>query len=1118
LVVTCLDCGSENADSAKFCSECAAPLAVLGGERWERRVVSVVFADLVGFTAKSDQLDVEDVQGFLGRYHELLRHELERHGGTVEKFIGDAVMALFGAPVAHEDDPERAVRSALAIQDSVGEMRESDGVDLRVRVGVTTGEALVALGVRPESGEGMATGDVVNTASRLQGAAPVDGVLVDERTHRATDRSIRYAEGESIAVKGKSRPLAVWRALETRSLLPEQSRGDDVALVGRRHEVAQLVAALERSREEPSAQLVTVVGAPGIGKTRLVTELRRYVEELPGLTRWRRGRSLAYGEGIAFWALGEMVKGEAGILESDPAESTARKLDKAVAVVMTNERDRGWAARHLRPLVGLDAPPLASREGGLVEAFAAWRRFFEAVAVDRPTVLVFEDVHWADDALLDFIELLAERAGAVPLLVVCTARPEIVERRPVWGGGMTNAQTILLAPLQAEDTARLVAELLDGPLSAGTLLEDISSQAEGNPLYAQEYVRMLRDRGLLVRDGRGSTLVAEPESSPDSVLGIIAARLDTLSADERALVQDAAVVGRTAWVGAAAAISERPAWELGELLYGLERKQLVRRVRQSSIEGEVEFSFAHALIQEVAYGQIRRVERAEKHERTAGWIEHIGGERKDKAELLAHHYTAALTLREQAGEDPASVRARAVDALIEAGRQALAVNVYQAANRHLKSALDLLDEGDVRRAELVLDIARTHISVNETDEHLLLSARDLQVGAENWEGAAWAEYLLGWWARNVPGDGERADRHYAASAEYAARIPYRPISGLVAAEQAFRLLGDGRHVEAADLIDRTLPHAQRAGDRGSQGILLYQRAFARFEAGELEGVEDNERSVQILAGESHPKTPIAYNNLAFRYTGAGRLDDALKASDEAVNWAARFGEPHLIADADGQRAEILTQMGEWDEALRLVTPRLGSNDRLLDADARGSRGWIVLARGDPATALTDGSLILEYGRTGQSREYTIYGLALRAAALRDTRSGDAATAFRTFWQESLTKQPFPPFVAELAARVEGDAERREFRGIVERMPERSPWKVAIAATLDRRHHAAAALYREIGARPLEAHAHLLAARTASAEGRHSDAAQHAGQALDFYQAAGATFFTDQAAKLLRAPP
>ena len=1077
--------------------------------------MSVVFADLVGFTGKSERLDIEEVQGFLGRYHEALRRELERHGGAVEKFIGDAVMALFGAPVAHEDDPERAVRSALAIQGSVAEMRERDGVDLRVRVGVTTGEALVAFGVRPESGEGMATGDVVNTASRLQSAAPVDGVLVDDRTHRATDRSIRYAESEQIVAKGKSDPVVVWRALAPRSHLPEQSRDDDVALVGRRHEVAQLVAALERSRREPSAQLVTVIGAPGIGKTRLVIELRRYVEDSPGLTRWRRGRSLAYGEGVAFWALGEMVKSEAGVLESDSARSAAGKLDEAVAAVMTNERDCGWATRHLRPLVGLSAASsTVTDDGGLVEAFAAWRRFFEAVAADRPTVLVFEDVHWADDALLDFIELLAERAGAVPLLVVGTARPEVLERRPMWGGGMTNSQTILLAPMPAEDTARLVAELLDRSLPSATLLEEISTRSEGNPLYAQEYLRMLRDQGLLVRDGNEWTLAGGPDSSPESVLGIIAARLDTLSAAERALVQDAAVVGRTAWVGAVAAISGRAAWELEELLYGLERKQLVHRARQPSIEGEVEFSFAHALIQEVAYGQIRRVERAEKHERAAGWIEHVAAGRNDKAELLAHHYAAALTLREQAGEDPARVHARAAIALIEAGRQALAVNAYQTANRHLKAGLDLLDQGDARRAELVLDIARTRIFANEADEQLLLSARDLQVRAENWEGAAWAEYLLERWSRQTMADGERADQHQAAAAEYASRIPYQPITGLVAAAEAFILLAGGRHEDALDVIDQALPRVQDAGDTGGEGILLYQRAWARLEAGDLDGVEDNERSVEILALEAHPKAAIAYDNLAYHYAEVGRLDDALTATGEAVEWAARFGEPHLIADADESRGEILMLKGEWDEALVLAAPYLETSDRMLDAEARGYRGWIVLGRGDPVTALDDASVLIRYGRKSRHSGYTAYGLALRAATLRETHSREASAAFSAFRREGLTVQPFPPNIAELAARVRGDAERRELQDIVDRMPERSPWKPAIAATLEGSHQEAAAVYREIGARPLEAHAHLLAAQNAFAEGRRTDAAHHAGRALGFYRAAGASFYADQATKLL----
>ncbi len=313
-MATCARCGTENPDRFRFCGGCGAPLAAAPAGRRERRVVSVLFADLVGFTSRAERLDVEDVEGFLGAYHRRLRSELERYGGTVEKFIGDAVMALFGAPVAHEDDPERAVRAALAILDAIAADRERGGADLQVRVGIATGEALVALDANPLGGEGMAAGDVVNTAARLQSAAPVDGILVDEATARAAEDAIVLEPADAVTVKGKAAPLAVWRALEARSHLPTQARSGDLPLVGRDAELGLLTAALARSRREPSAQLVTLIGAPGIGKTRVVEELSELVEEEPALIRWRRGRSLAYGEGVAFWALGDMVKQEAGIL------------------------------------------------------------------------------------------------------------------------------------------------------------------------------------------------------------------------------------------------------------------------------------------------------------------------------------------------------------------------------------------------------------------------------------------------------------------------------------------------------------------------------------------------------------------------------------------------------------------------------------------------------------------------------------------------------------------------------------------------------------------------------------------------------------------------------------
>src|SRR3954469_685487 len=419
-MAACPQCGVENPETKKFCGDCGAALGAASAlERRERRVVSVLFADLVGFTRRSERLDVEDVERFLAPYQALLSGCVERTGGTVAKFTGDGVMAVFGAVLAHEDDAERAVRCGLLIRDGLADAEADAGEGrLRVRVGVTTGEALVSHAV---GGAVDAVGDVVNTAARLESAAPVDGVLVDEWTFRATSRAIRYDDAAPVEAKGKSGAVAAWVAVEPRSIVPEQQR-DQLPLVGRDAEAETLRVALDRWMREPSTQLVSVIGEPGIGKSRLVDELLAYVEGLPGLVKWRRGRSRSYGEGVAFWALGEMVKGQAGILESDSARLAEQKLTEAVEAVILDDRDQAWVARHLAPLVGLEAVA-GGGEGGRVEAFAAWRRFVEALAEDGPTVLVFEDIHWADEALLDFIDLVADRAGAVPLLIVCTARP-----------------------------------------------------------------------------------------------------------------------------------------------------------------------------------------------------------------------------------------------------------------------------------------------------------------------------------------------------------------------------------------------------------------------------------------------------------------------------------------------------------------------------------------------------------------------------------------------------------------------------------------------------------------------------------------------------------------------
>jgi class 3 adenylate cyclase len=653
-MLACPNCGQQNRDAARFCDACGASLAEPAPAREERKVVTVLFADLVGFTSRAERMDPEDVRALLAPYYVRLRAELERFGGTVEKFIGDAVMALFGAPVVHEDDPERAVRAAFAIRDWVIE----DG-GLSLRLAVNTGEALVALDARPAAGEGMASGDVVNTTARLQSAAPANGILVGEVTYRATRDVIDYREAEAVEAKGKVDPIRAWEAIAPRSEL-----GVDVAqsgrtpLVGRETDLAVLLDTAQRVRNDREPQLVTLVGVPGIGKSRLTFELFRVVGEDKAL-RWRQGRCLPYGDGVAFWAVGEIVKSHAQIFESDAADRAERKLLRAVTAAVPDENEVEWIARHLRPLVGVGAEESGFGRDAQADAFAAWRRFFEALADQAPLVLVFEDLHWADDRLLDFVDHLVEWSAGVPLLMVCTARPELLERRPDWGGGQLNATTLALRPLSNEDTARLLASSLDRPLLNGGTQAAVLERAGGNPLYAEQYARMLAEQE---RPGELSV--------PETVQAVIAARLDRLSIEDKELLRDAAVHGKVFWSGAVAAMGNRDRGAVEERLHGLERKEFVRRQRRSAVGGETEYAFRHILVRDVAYRQIPRRVRAEKHRLAAEWLDSLVADRDDHVELLADHYGRALELARAAGHDEGLFAERARLAFRDAGERA----------------------------------------------------------------------------------------------------------------------------------------------------------------------------------------------------------------------------------------------------------------------------------------------------------------------------------------------------------------------------------------------------------------------------------------------------------------
>ena len=639
----CSNCGKENPEGFAFCGFCSAPIAEqpIATIVEERKVVSVLFCDLVGFTATSERQDPEDVRARIRPYHARLRSEIEGYGGTVEKFVGDAVMAVFGAPAAHEDDAERAVRAGLAVLEAIAELNEDDPeLELQVRVGINTGEAVVALGARPEQGEGFVTGDVVNTAARIQSAAPVGGVAVGEQTYRATSRVFEYEPLEPVSVKGKSEPLSLWQARAAHSRFgTDITRRYTTPLVGRELEKPLLIGTFERAAQQRSVQLVTVVGEPGVGKSRLVAELFAYLKTKPELTRWRQGRCLPYGEGITFWALGEIVKAEAGILESDSAEVAAAKLDAAVspeergaAVVAAASLPAGRGGGGLAGGAAGAVHGLAALLGGVGRGPAECARVRGSALGGRGSVGV-PGASGRVGAGGAAASSLHGAAGAV------RATPGL----GLWAAQLSHDQPA--AALGSGDGRARFAPDHDQRARARSWSSACWSGRAATRSYAEEFVRLLADRDL----------GADETELPESLQALIAARLDTLSPERKSLLQDAAVLGKVFWVGALAEIGGHDLDELELALHELARKELVRPARLSSMEGESEYSFWHLLVRDVAYAQIPRAERARRHRSAAAWIERKAGERvEDLAELLAYHYLQALELAEAAGDTEAS--------------------------------------------------------------------------------------------------------------------------------------------------------------------------------------------------------------------------------------------------------------------------------------------------------------------------------------------------------------------------------------------------------------------------------------------------------------------------------
>jgi DNA-binding SARP family transcriptional activator len=1121
--------GGPEAEETATAADHGAGAAGEAGGSVERKLVSVLFAEIDEPLGESGERDPEDISSMLDRHLDRVRAEIVSFGGTVERAIGGITMATFGVPQTREDDPERAVRAALAIRDALAEGR--DGIQLRVAV--TTGEALVTDGVR-------VAGDPVATCARLQQAAPSGTVLVSETTGRATERSISYGPPSLIALAGRAKPLSVWSALEPRNRTGMDAlAAGPVPLVGRDRELGQLLEAFQQAKTGRQPQLVTLLGPPGIGKSRLVAELGRALDAADDLVTWRQGRSSPWDEGhssqggggITHWALAEIVKAEAGILENDSADRVGRRLSRVVAHALADDPAAvEWVTGHLRGLVGEGdelagaaengAVATANRDGRRDEAFTAWRRFLYGLANRRPLVLVLEDLHWADDALLDFVEELLEPTGhptpdrhgrplhprtlpAAPLLVVATARKELLARRPGLASNDGASLAIELEPLSEADTGHLLEALLAShrlPTGVGPALV---AAAGGNPLFAEEYVRMVRDHPPMP-DARGPVELPLPES----VHAIIAARLDALPAEEKAALQDLSVLGRVGWVGALAAVSGRTRPEVEACLERLAAKEFLYRAGRASMAGEREYGFRHVLVCEVAYGQIPRLERAGKHRRAAAWLESLSA---DRSELLAHHYGRALELASAAGQATGDLGERARLALRDAGDRVSSLGAHVTAARYYARALAIWPPDDPERPDLELRAGEAHCLGEGTGEDLLMRARDGLLAKGDRGRAAEAEARLGQLAY---AKGQERSSHMDRALALVADAPPSRSKAVVLSHGMIHLLVADRNADALQIAREGLAMARSLGDRDVEAAALGTIGAARVNLGDPGGIADLERCNALCEADGSSSVIPWQTNLAFCFALLGELRRCFAARWAAWEAAERFGSALRLRWLELERASEHYWSGRWDQAVRVadsVAPDGESGaPHYMESECRLWRGRIRLARGQLGQALDDAGRAVALARETGDRlnvdPALAFGTRVLLAAGREAEAGKLLDELLATLGGRLLK---PELGVDLAiGLVELD---RPVEALDDVVPSR--WLDAARAFAGGDPARAARIYAEIGSRPDEAAARLAAARrllpTRPAEGR-----VELERAMTFFREAGATASLEQAKELL----
>ncbi len=946
LAAACPNCGASNAPGVKFCGECGTDLRLTAAASAgpdaptaERRLVSVLFADLVGFTTLSESRDAEAVRELLSRYFEAATQIIGSYGGTVEKFIGDAVMAVWGAPTAFEDDAERAVRSALDLVTAVEAIGQEIEAELQVRAGVLTGEAAVTLGA---TNQGMVAGDLVNTASRLQSVAPPGTVLVGESTMQAASGAVAFEPAGEQLLKGRQAPVPAYRALRVVARRGGAGRNEqlEAPFVGRGPELRMLKDFHVATGAERRPRLVSIIGQGGIGKSRLVWEFQKYIDGVTEVVYWHQGRSPAYGEGISFWALAEMVRGRAGITESDDPAAARTKLAATLAEWVIDETERRWIEPRMLQLLGIDAAE-ADERPDRESLYAAWRVFFERIAEKGVVVLVFEDLQWADEGMLDFIDHILEWSRDRPIYILSLARPELLDRRSDWGAGRRNFTSLVLEPLEPELMRELLAGLVPG--LPAPVVERVLERAEGIPLYAVETVRMLLSDGLVVLEDGVHRPVGDLSelSVPASLHALIASRLDGLDPADRSLLQAASVIGKTFSVDALAAVGGQASEEVAGRLRGLVRREMLTLEVDPRSPEQGLYGFVQGLIREVAYGTLAKRDRRRLHIAAARHFEALDDE--GIAGALAEHYVAAYRAQPEGPEGDA-VAAQARVALRGAAERARSLGSFMQATRFLEMALEVTtDPGE----ELQLHIAAADAGLfaGLVEEPIAHVTRGLELARERGDRR---EILaaVGWYALALSAHGQIAE---GAAVLEPAREEYRDLIGTqeyvkVCSELARSYLLLGRPEDAMTVVDEVLPTAERLELTRETLELLVTRGPALVHIGRLR------ESIVTLTGAVAFSTSYGLLDIGLRarvnlsFAAAGEDPElAFGVAREGHELSLRFGMRGYAYYMLGNAAELAIRLGNWDWALTETEAAVAATEndaaaRMRLAEIRGLRG------------------------------------------------------------------------------------------------------------------------------------------------------------------------------------